>query len=47
MAQAAVVSPVKGMVIFNNANGNLAYSRYFNDKGILSKEVGYKNITYD
>ena len=39
--------PVKGLVIFNNANGNLCYSRYFNDKGILSKETGYKNITFD
>ena len=40
-------TPVKGFIIFNNSNGNLAYSRYLNDNGILSKEVGYKNITFD
>ena len=40
-------APVKGFVIFNNANGSLCYSRYFNDKGILSKENGYKNVTFD
>jgi len=44
---ASNITPVKGFIIFNNANGNLAYSRYFNEKGILSKEVGYKNITFD
>ena len=38
---------MKGFVIFNHQNGNLAYSRYFNDAGILSKEVGFKNITFD
>ena len=39
--------PLKGFIIFNNNNGNLCYSRYFNDKAILSKEVGYKNVTFD
>ena len=38
---------VKGLIIFNNANGQLCYSKYFNDKGTLSKEVGFKNITFD
>ena len=42
-----MVQPIKGLVIFNNANGNLCYSRNFNDKGTLSKEIGYKNITFD
>ena len=47
MAQNAVTSPVKGFIIFNNANGNLCYHRYFNDKGTLSKEAGFRNITFD
>ena len=42
-----VTAPVKGFVIFNNANGNLCFSKYFNDKGILSKEASFKNITFD
>jgi len=47
MATSSAAAPIKGLVIFNNANGNLCYSRYFNEKGTLSKEVGYKNITFD
>ena len=39
--------PVKGFIIFNNANGNFCYSKYFNNKSILSKETGYRNITFD
>ena len=42
-----VSAPIKGLVIFNNASGALCYSRYFNEKAVLSKEVGYKNITFD
>ena len=40
-------TPVKGLVIFNNVSGMLCYCRYFNEKGILSKDPGYKNITFD
>jgi hypothetical protein len=29
---------MKGFIIFNNKNGELLYSKYFNDKGELSKE---------
>ena len=38
---------MKGFVIFNNQNGNLVYSRYFNAKLTLSKEAGFKNLTFD
>ena len=41
------VTPMKGFIIFNNANGNLCYFKYFNDKFILSKEPGFRNITFD
>ena len=41
------VTPLKGFIIFNSANGNLCYHRYFNDKGVLSKEPGFRNITFD
>ena len=45
MATSSAAAPIKGLVIFNNSNGALCYCRYFSDK--LSKEVGYKNITFD
>ena len=41
------VTPLKGFIIFNNANGNLCYYRPFNDKCVLSKEPGFRNITFD
>ena len=42
-----VVTPLKGFIIYNSANGNHCYHRYFNDKGVLSKEPGFRNITFD
>ena len=44
---ASSIAPIKGFIIFNNANGSLCYNKYFNDKGTLSKEVSFKNITFD
>ena len=38
---------MKGFIILNNKNGNLVYNRYFNERGILSKETGYKNLCFD
>jgi hypothetical protein len=38
---------MKGFLIFNNSNGNLAYAKYYNNKAILSKETGFKNLTFD
>ena len=38
---------MKGFIILNNKNGNLVYSRYFNDRQVLSKETGYKNLCFD
>ena len=40
-------TPIKGFIIFNNETGALAYVKYFNAKSILSKEVGFRNITFD
>ena len=40
-------APIKGFIIFNNANGSLCFSKFFNNKGILSKEAGFRNITFD
>ena len=38
---------MKGFIIFNNKDGNLIYSRYMNNKNILSKEYGYRNLCFD
>ena len=38
---------MKGFIIFNNRDSSLIYSRYMNDKGMLSKEPGYKNLCFD
>ena len=38
---------MKGFIILNNKNGNLAYSKYFNDRGQLSKLNGHKNLCFD
>ena len=47
MASNAVTTPIKGFIIFNHATGLYCYHRYFNDRAILSKEPGFKNITFD
>jgi hypothetical protein len=38
---------MKGFIIYNNKNGTLLYSKYFNSDRKLSKEVGYTNMTFD
>ena len=38
---------MKGFIIFNRENGNLIYSKYFNEEREFSKEVNYKNMVFD
>ena len=38
---------MKGFIIFNKKDGSLIYSKYFNNKGELSKELGFTNLVFD
>lgn len=38
---------MKGFIVFNNKQGSLLYSKYFNEEQKLSKESGFTNLVFD
>jgi len=38
---------MKGLIVYNNKNGTLLHSKYFNSEKKLSKEKGFVNMVFD